>query len=71
MKNSLKLAIITKALLLYLILFYTTSIFAETFNDDFDVKLGGKLTIQTDTGSVTIDTYGRSRDVNVLLAPSC
>jgi hypothetical protein len=38
-------------------LFYSTSLFAETFTETFDVDLGGQLTIKTDAGSIGIGTH--------------
>ena len=57
MKNSIKLATYINAVLIYLILFYSTSLFAETFTDTFDVDLGAQLTVKTDAGSIKIETH--------------
>ena len=57
MKNSLKITAYLNAVFIYLLLFYSSSIFAKTYNETFDVELGGKLTIQTDAGSIRIDTH--------------
>ena len=57
MKNSIKLATYINAVLIYLILFYSTSLFAETFTDTFDVDLGAQLTVKTDAGSIKVETH--------------
>jgi hypothetical protein len=54
MKNSIKLTTYLHAVIIYIILFYSTSLFAETFKKTFDVNLGGQLTVKTDTGSIKI-----------------
>jgi len=54
MKNSIKLTTYLHAVIIYIILFYSTSLFAETFKETFDVNLGGQLTVKTDTGSIKI-----------------
>jgi hypothetical protein len=57
MKRTIKLITYLNAVLVYLILFYSTSLFAKTFSETFNVDLGGQLTIQTDTGSIKIKTH--------------
>ena len=57
MKSSFKLATYLNAILIYFVLFYSTTLFAETFSETFDVDLGGQLTIKTDTGSIKIETH--------------
>ena len=57
MKNSIKLAGYINAVLVYLILFYSPSLFAETFTETFDVDLGAQLTVKTDAGSIKIETH--------------
>ncbi len=57
MKSSIKLTTYLNAVLVYLILFYSTSLFAETFTETFDVNLGGQLTVKTDAGSIKIETH--------------
>ena len=57
MKNSYKLATYLNAVLIYAASFYSTSLFAETFTENFDVELGGQLTIKTDVGSIKIETH--------------
>jgi hypothetical protein len=57
MKSSIKLTTYLNAVLVYLILFYSTSLFADTSTETFDVKLGGQLTIKTDAGSIKIETH--------------
>ena len=57
MKRTIKLISYVYAILLYVALFYSTSLFAETFNETFNVNLGGQLTIQTDAGSIKIKTH--------------
>lgn len=57
MKSSIKLATYLNAILLYIVLFYSSSLFAETFTETFDVNLGGQLTIKTDAGSIKIETH--------------
>jgi len=46
--------------LIYLILFYSTSLFAETFTETFDVDLGGQLTVKTDASSIKIETHNEA-----------
>lgn len=60
MKSSIKIATYLNAILLYFVLFYSTSLFAETFKETFDVDLGGQLTIKTDAGSIKIDTHNEA-----------
>ncbi|PKG97891.1 hypothetical protein [Paraglaciecola sp. MB-3u-78] len=60
MKNSIKLSTYLNAILIYLILFYSTSLFAETFKETFDVSLSGQLTIKTDAGSIKIETHDQA-----------
>jgi DUF4097 and DUF4098 domain-containing protein YvlB len=60
MKNSFKLTTYLNAVFVYLILFYSSASFAETFTENFDVKLGGKLTIKTDAGSIRIETHDQA-----------
>ncbi|WP_293751478.1 hypothetical protein [uncultured Paraglaciecola sp.] len=50
MKSSFKLATYLNAILIYCALFYSTTLFAETFSETFDVDLGGQLTVKTDNG---------------------
>jgi len=57
MKSTIKLTTYLNAVLVYLILFYSTSLFAETFTESFDVNLGGQLTVRTDAGSIKIETH--------------
>lgn len=57
MKSSYKLATYLNAVLIYAVLFYSTSLFAETSTESFDVELGGQLTIKTDAGSIKIETH--------------
>ncbi|MBL4630231.1 MAG: DUF4097 family beta strand repeat protein [Paraglaciecola sp.] len=57
MKSSIKLTTYLNAVLVYFILFYSTSLFARTYTETFDVSLGGQLTIQTDKGSINIETH--------------
>lgn len=57
MKRIIKQATYANAVLLYFILFYSTSLLAETFTEKFDVNLGGQLTVQTDTGSIRVETH--------------
>jgi hypothetical protein len=57
MKSSIKLATYLNAILFYVVLFYSTSLFAETFTETFDVDLGGQLTVKTDAGSIKIETH--------------
>lgn len=57
MKSTFKLSTFLNGVLIYLVLFYSTALFAETFKDTFVVKPGGKLTIQTDAGSIRIATH--------------
>ncbi|MEP1448399.1 MAG: DUF4097 family beta strand repeat-containing protein [Paraglaciecola sp.] len=57
MKNVIKLTTYLNAILLYFVLFYSTSIFATTFNKSFDVEFGGQLRLSTDTGSIEIATH--------------
>jgi hypothetical protein len=57
MKRTIKLATYLNAVLVYFILFYSTSLLAETFTESFNVDLGGQLTIQTDAGSIKIKTH--------------
>jgi len=52
MKSSFKLATYLNAILIYCALFYSTTLFAETFSETFDVDLGGQLTVKTDNGSI-------------------
>ncbi|GAC17040.1 hypothetical protein [Paraglaciecola arctica] len=52
MKRTIKLITYLNAVLVYLILFYSTSLFSKTFSETFNVNLGGLLTIQTDTDSI-------------------
>jgi len=59
MKNTFKLTSFLSGVLIYLVLFYSTALFAETFKDTFAVKQGGKLTIQTDAGSIRINTHNQ------------
>jgi hypothetical protein len=60
MKKYIKLTTYLNAILVYLILFYSASIFAETFTETFDVELGGQLILNTDVGSIKIDTHNES-----------
>ena len=60
MKNSIKLTTYLYAVLIYLILFYSTSLFAETFTETFDVDLGGQLTVKTDASSIKIETHNEA-----------
>jgi hypothetical protein len=57
MKSSIKLTTFLNAVLVYLILFYSTSLIAETSTETFDVNLGGQLTVKTDAGSIKIETH--------------
>lgn len=57
MQSPLKIVTYLSAVLIYIVLFYSPSLNAETFTETFDVKLGGQLTVQTDTGSINIDTH--------------
>lgn len=57
MKSSFKLATYLNAILIYCALFYSTTLFAETFTETFDVDLGGQLTVKTDNGSIKIETH--------------
>lgn len=57
MKSSIKFTTYLNAVLVYIILFYSTSLFAETFTEKFDVNLGGQLTVRTDAGSIKIETH--------------
>lgn len=57
MKRTIKLATYLNAVLVYFILFYSTSLLAETFTEKFDVNLGGQLTVQTDAGSIRVETH--------------
>lgn len=60
MKSTIKCTTYLNAILIYLALFYSTSLFAETFNHTFDVELGGVLTIKTDAGSIKIETHDKA-----------
>lgn len=60
MKSSIKLATYLNAVLVYFILFYSTSLFAKTFTETFDVNLGGQLTVKTDAGSIKIETHNKA-----------
>lgn len=60
MKRTIKLATYLNAVLVYFILFYSTSLFAETFTETFNVNLGGQLTVQTDVGSIKIETHNEA-----------
>ncbi|WP_339724092.1 DUF4097 family beta strand repeat-containing protein [uncultured Paraglaciecola sp.] len=57
MKITIKPATYLSAVVLYFILFYSTSLFAKTFSDTFNVNLGGQLNVQTDTGSIRVATH--------------
>jgi hypothetical protein len=60
MKNSITLTTYLNAVLVYVVLLYSTSLFAETFTDTFDVDLGGQLTVKTDAGSIKIVTHDKA-----------
>ena len=60
MKSTLKLTTYLYAVLTYSILLFSTSVFAETFKETFDVKLGGQLVIETDVGSINIETHDQA-----------
>jgi hypothetical protein len=60
MKSAIKLTTYLNAILVYLILFYSTSLFADTFTETFDVDLGGQLTVKTDVGSIKIETHNEA-----------
>ena len=60
MKRTIKLATYVNAVLVYFVLFYSASLFAETFTEKFNVNLGGQLTIQTDAGSIKIETHNQA-----------
>lgn len=57
MKNSIKLSAYINAVLIYFVLFYSSTLLAETHTETFDVKLGGTLTVQTDAGSIQVETH--------------
>ena len=60
MKSSIKFAIYLNAVLVYFLLFYSTSLFAETFTETFDVNLGGQLIVNTDAGSIKVETHDKA-----------
>ena len=41
-------------------MFYSTSLFAKTFSETFDVDLGDQLTVKTDVGSIKIETHNEA-----------
>ena len=41
-------------------MFYSTSLFAKTFSETFDVDLGEQLTVKTDVGSIKIETHNEA-----------
>tara|TARA_R110000868_G_scaffold190107_5_gene433705 strand:+ start:2060 stop:2848 length:789 start_codon:yes stop_codon:yes gene_type:complete len=57
MKNLFKILPFSKLILLCLVLFHSGVSLAITYNESFDVELGGILDIQTDTGSIDIRTH--------------
>jgi len=60
MKKTIKLVTYLNAVLVYFILFYSTSLFAKNSTETFNVDLGGQLTIQTDAGSIKIETHDQA-----------
>jgi hypothetical protein len=60
MKRTINLATYLNAVLVYFILLYSTSLLAETSTETFDVKLGGQLTVQTDAGSIKVETHDKA-----------
>ena len=57
MKNYIKLTIYINAILIYLILFYSTCLYAETFKENYYVDLDVRWNIITDVGLIKIDTH--------------
>jgi hypothetical protein len=57
MKNLSKISFFFSVILLYLTLFYSSTLMALTYNESFKVEAGGILDIQTDTGSIDIRTH--------------
>ncbi|MGS2720967.1 DUF4097 family beta strand repeat-containing protein [Paraglaciecola aestuariivivens] len=60
MKNTFKITFYLNAVLLYLLLFFSTSALAQTYSQNFAVKPGGKLNIQTDIGSISVATHDQA-----------
>ncbi|WP_340680427.1 DUF4097 family beta strand repeat-containing protein [Paraglaciecola sp.] len=57
MKNLSKITSVFSTILLYLALFYSSTLMALTHNESFMVEAGGTLDIQTDVGSIDIRTH--------------
>ena len=57
MKNLSKVIFCVNVVLLYAVLFYSSSIMALTYQESFKVEIGGSLDIQTDVGSIAISTH--------------
>lgn len=59
MKSSFKPLTFLNGVFIYFILFYSGTLFAETYQESYQVKIGGKLSIQTDAGSIKITTHNQ------------